>query len=131
LELVDRITDDERRQLNGRKIYSLADAYLNADLITYPSIYEGFGNALIETVYYKRPVVVNRYPVYNSDIRPLGFQFIELDGFVDDRAVEQAMQIIKSPGDAHDMLESNFAIAREHFSLEMLEVKLKQVLASF
>ena len=131
LELVDHITGDERRGSNGRKIYSLADAYLNADLITYPSIYEGFGNALIEAVYYKRPVVVNRYPVYNSDIRPLGFQFIELDGFVDDRAVEQAMQIIKSPGDVHDMLKSNFAIAREHFSLEMLEVKLKQVLASF
>ena len=131
LELVDHITSDKRRELNGRKIYSLADAYLNADLITYPSIYEGFGNALIETVYYKRPVVVNRYPVYNSDIRPLGFQFIELDGFVDDRAVEQAKQIIKSPGDAHDMLESNFAIAREHFSLEMLEGKFKQVLASF
>ncbi len=95
LELVDHITGDERSQANGQKIYSLADAYLNADLITYPSIYEGFGNALIEAVYYKRPVVVNRYPVYNSDIRPLGFQFIELDGFVDDRAVEQATQIIK------------------------------------
>jgi glycosyltransferase involved in cell wall biosynthesis len=131
LELVDHITGEERRTLNGEKIYSLADAYLNANLITYPSIYEGFGNALIEAVYYKRPVVVNRYPVYNSDIRPLGFQFIELDGFVDDRAVAQATQIIKSPGDAHDMLESNFAIAREHFSLEMLEVKLKQVLVSF
>jgi hypothetical protein len=131
LELIEHITGDEHRGPNGRKIYSLADAYLNADLITYPSIYEGFGNALIEAVYYKRPVVVNRYPVYNSDIRPLGFQFIELDGFVDDRAVEQAVQIIKSPGYAHDMLESNFAIAREHFSLEMLEVKLKQVLASF
>ena len=131
LELVDRITGDERKASNGRKIYSLADAYLNADLITYPSIYEGFGNALIEAVYYKRPVVVNRYPVYNSDIRPLGFQFIELDGFVDDRAVAQATQIIKSPGDAHEIVESNFAIAREHFSLEMLEVKLEQLLASF
>ena len=116
---------------NRRKIYSLADAYLNADLITYPSIYEGFGNALIEAVYYKRPVVVNRYPVYNSDIRPLGFQFIELDGFVDDRAVEQATQIIRSTKDAHDIVESNFAIASAHFSLEILEVKLKQVLTSF
>jgi glycosyltransferase involved in cell wall biosynthesis len=131
LELIDHITGDERKESNGRKIYSLADAYLNADLITYPSIYEGFGNALLEAVYYKRPVVVNRYPVYNSDIRPLGFQFIELDGFVDDRAVAQAMQIIKSPGNAHDMVENNFAIAREHFSLEMLQAKLEQLLASF
>ncbi|MGB7875786.1 MAG: glycosyltransferase family 4 protein [Anaerolineales bacterium] len=131
LELVNHITGDERGQANGQKIYSLADAYLNADLITYPSIYEGFGNALIEAIYYKRPVVVNRYPVYNSDIRPLGFQFIELDGFVDDRAVKQAAHIIKSPDDTSAMVKMNFALASEHFSLETLEFKLKQVLASF
>ena len=130
LELVNHLVCDERDQVNGEKVYSLADAYLNADLVTYPSIYEGFGNALIEAVYYKRPVVVNRYPVYNSDIRPLGFQFIELDGFVDDRAVEQAGQIIKYPQFAVDMVEGNFALGREHFSLETLETYLKRVLAS-
>jgi glycosyltransferase involved in cell wall biosynthesis len=109
----------------------LADAYLNADLITYPSLYEGFGNALLEAVYYKRPVVVNRYPVYNSDIRPLGFQFIELDGFVDDRAVDQAIQVIRGMQDTDAMVESNFAIARKHFSLETLETKLRQILETF
>jgi len=131
LELIDTLMGDERKQANGEKTYSLADAYLNADLITYPSIYEGFGNALIEAVYYKRAVVVNHYPVYNSDIRPLGFQFIELDGFVDDRATEQSIQIIRSPKAADEMVEGNFAIACEHFSLETLEDKLKKVLASF
>ena len=131
LELIDHLMDDERKRVNGQKIYSLADAYLSADLITYPSSYEGFGNALLEAVYYKCPVVVNRYPVYNSDIRPLGFQFIELDGFVDDRAVEQTTQIIQGSQDTGEMVERNFAIASEHFSLETLETKLSQILASF
>jgi len=131
LELIDHLMDDERKQVNGKKTYSLADAYLNADLVTYPSLYEGFGNALIEAVYYKRPVVANRYPVYNCDIRPLGFQFIELDGFVDDRAVDQAIQVIQHAKDIKEMVERNFAIASKHFSLEMLETKLSQVLASF
>jgi len=131
LELIDHLVDDQRKQVNGKKTYSLADAYLNADLITYPSLYEGFGNALIEAVYYKRPVVVNRYPVYNSDIRPLGFQFIELDGFVDDRAVDQAIQVIRGMQDTDEMVERNFAIARQYFSLETLETKLRQVLATF
>ena len=131
LELVDHIVGNERGQKDGQKIYSLADAYLNANLITYPSIYEGFGNALIEAVYYKRPVVVNRYPVYNSDIRPLGFQFIELDGFVDVRAIKQATEIIQFPKIASQMVNTNYVIASKHFSLETLEIKLKQVLASF
>ena len=131
LELIDHLMDDERKRVNGQKIYSLADAYLSADLITYPSSYEGFGNALLEAIYYKCPVVVNRYPVYNSDIRPLGFQFIELDGFVDDRAVDQAIQVVQHSQDTDEMVEKNFAIASEHFSLETLETKLSQVLASF
>jgi len=131
LELIDHLMGDERKQVNGKKTYSLADAYLNADLVTYPSLYEGFGNALIEAVYYKRPVVVNRYPVYNCDIRPLGFQFIELDGFVDDRAVDQTIQGLQHSKGTKEMVERNFAIASKHFSLETLETKLSQVLASF
>lgn len=43
LELVDQIVGDERSRINGQNIYSLSDVYLDADLITYPSIYEGFG----------------------------------------------------------------------------------------
>ncbi len=131
LELIDQLTVGERGHVIEGKTYSLADAYLNADLVTYPSIYEGFGNALIEAVYYKRPVVVNRYPVYNSDIRPLGFEFIELDGYVNDRAIEQAMHVLEHPEDAREMVEGNFSIARDYFSLETLEVLLAQVLSSF
>ena len=60
--------------------HTLHDAYLAADLITYPSLYEGYGNALLEAVFYGKPVVVNRYPVYVADIAPLGLSFIEIDG---------------------------------------------------
>ena len=55
------------------------DGYIAADVITYPSLYEGFGNALIESVYFRKLVVVNRYAVYDADIRAaLAFAFIEL-----------------------------------------------------
>ena len=67
-----------------RPAHSLHDAYLAADLITYPSLYEGFGNALLEALFYGVPVVVNRYPVYVADIAPLGLKLIELDGTVTD-----------------------------------------------
>src|SRR5918999_1182699 len=72
--------DHEGRPL--RPAHSLNDAYMAADLITYPSLYEGFGNALIEAVFYGTPVFVNRYPVYEADIRPLGLRFVEIDAAV-------------------------------------------------
>jgi glycosyltransferase involved in cell wall biosynthesis len=131
LRLIDHMIGNERSKLDGHKIYSLWDAYPHADLVTYPSTYEGFGNALLEAVYFKRLMVVNRYPVYNADIEPLGFEFIELDGFVDEAAVEQTRELLNDPDHVRAMTEKNYAIAQEHFSLEELERRLKDLLASF
>jgi glycosyltransferase involved in cell wall biosynthesis len=131
LRLIDHMISTERSKADGHKIYSLWDAYPHADLVTYPSTYEGFGNALLEAIYFKRPIVVNRYPVYNADIRPLGFEFIELDGFVDEEAVEKAREVLNDPGCVKAMAEKNCAIAQENFSLEVLERKLKELVASF
>ncbi|HUF37176.1 MAG TPA: glycosyltransferase family 4 protein [Anaerolineales bacterium] len=124
LHQIDYLVEPERRKVNSHKIYSLWDVYSHADLVTYPSVYEGFGNALLEAVYFKRTLVVNRYPVYNSDIRLLGFDFIELDGFVDDDAVEKTRRLLSDPDAARAAAEQNYAVAREHFSLEVLEAKL-------
>ena len=40
-------------------------------LPTYPSHYEGFGNAFLEAIYFRKPVVVISYAVYARDIDPL------------------------------------------------------------
>jgi glycosyltransferase involved in cell wall biosynthesis len=129
--LIDHLVGTERTRRNGHKYYSLADAYINADLVTFPSLYEGFGNALLESVYYKRLTVVNHYPVYNADIKPLGFDFIELDGFVNDRAANTACELLNNPEQSKAITEKNFKIAREHFSLEILEKKLTETLNQF
>ena len=131
LRLIDHLIGSERKKVNGHKIYSLWDAYPHADLVTYPSTYEGFGNALLEAIYFKRLTVVNRYPVYNADIGPLGFEFIELDGFVDDEAVAKTKQLLKEPGQVQEMTEKNYALAQEHFSLEVLQKKLKNIIDNF
>ncbi len=131
LELIDYLVGARRGRENGHKIYALWDVYPHADLVTYPSKYEGFGNALLEAVYFKRPVVVNRYPVYNADIAPLGFEFVELDGYVNDTAVQQAHEFLQDPERRRAAAERNYEIAREHFSFEVLEQKLRELLAVF
>jgi mannosylglucosylglycerate synthase len=108
--------------------HSLSDAYLAADVITYPSLYEGFGNALIEAVYFRQLVVVNRYPVYEADIRPLGFRFIELDGRVSADAVEELRAALADPGRQSEDREHNFELAQRHFSYGRLERELRGLL---
>ena len=131
VQLLDHMIKPQRAKINGHKMYSLWDAYLHADLVTFPSLYEGFGNALLEAIYTRNLTVVNRYPVYNADIKPLGFKFIELDGFVDDASVELTRQLFKNPEEVRRMVETNFAIASEHYSLELLERQLVEVMKNF
>ena len=130
VQLIDHLIANERAKLKGHKVYSLWDAYPHADLVTFPSLYEGFGNALLETIYFKRLTVVNRYPVYNADIKPLGFKFIEMDGFVDEKTVQETRHLLENPDQVREMVETNYAIAREYFSYEVLEEKLKELLAN-
>jgi len=130
LQLIDHLVDTRRANMNHHKVYSLGDVYAHADLVTYPSLYEGFGNALLEAIYFKRLLVINRYPVYNADIRPLGFKFIELDGFVDEATVARTRDLLNDRARVQAIAETNYAIAREHFSLEVLESKLRDVLAN-
>jgi glycosyltransferase involved in cell wall biosynthesis len=130
VQLIDHLIGNERTELKGHKVYSLWDAYPHANLVTFPSLYEGFGNALLETIYFKRLTVFNRYPVYNADIKPLGFKFIEMDGFVDDHSVDETKLLLQDPDRVQEMVELNYQIALEHFSYEVLERNLRELLAN-
>lgn len=114
---------------DGRRIYSLADIYPLADLVTYPSSSEGFGNAFLEAVYFRRPLVVNKYSIYQADIKPKGFQVLEFDGFISDQTLEAACDILLHPEKYTAQWESNFQLARRHFSYSMLEHRLGVLLA--
>jgi glycosyltransferase involved in cell wall biosynthesis len=107
-----------------RPAHSLHDAYLAADLITYPSLYEGYGNALVEAIYYGKPVLVNRYSVYEADIRPLGFRFIEIDGAITPATVREVRSAIADPKRQAVIARHNFELGRRHLSYEVLQRRL-------
>ena len=107
-----------------RPAHSLHDAYLAADLITYPSLYEGFGNALLEALYYGVPVLVNRYPVFVADIEPLGLKLIEIDGAITDATVAEVKSVLANPEKQRAWARHNFEIAHQHLSYRQLRRKL-------
>ena len=120
----DRFVPDDLEGQPIRPAHSLYDAYLAADLITYPSLYEGYGNALLEALFYGVPVVVNRYPVYVSDIAPLGLKLIEIDGAITDATVAEVHAMMANPDKRRVWARHNFEIAQKHLSYRVLRRRL-------
>lgn len=126
---VSDIIDHRRgKTADGRKIYTLYDIYHHADFITYPSTIEGFGNAFLEAVFFRKPILVNRYSIYTFDIKPKGFMAVEIDGYVTDDAVRQARALIQDPHLRTQMVETNYALGEKFYSYAVLHDKLMNLM---
>jgi len=115
---------------DGKKIYSLSDAYPHADLVTYPSLIEGFGNAFLEAIYYRKPIVVNNYAIYATDIRPKGFKVIEFDDYITTKTVKDTLRILDDHSHQAELCSFNYALALRHFSYKVLRRKFKVLLTN-
>lgn len=127
---------------DGKKIYSLWDAYTAADFVTYPSYWEGWGNQFIEAIFAKIPVVIFEYPVYVSDLKPVGFDVVSLgselgprdprnlvtvDPSVIREAAAQTIPLLQSRARRGISADRNFAIAKANFSYTALEGILQEI----
>lgn len=138
---VNNLVEHSRCVKNNNKIYSLWDTYVFADIITYPSIQEGWGNQFLEGLFAKKPMLVFEYDVYKEDIKEKGFKVIslgdkyELDKYglakVDQRVIKRAagecIKLLIDKDYREKMVEENFQSGKKHFSLESLEERLKSI----
>lgn len=123
-----RFAPQRSKTPDGKEIYALRDAYGLADLVTYPSRVEGFGNAFLESVYYGRPMLMSTYEIFKTDIQPKGFKVIGFGDFIDSNCIEEARKILLDPVSAKQMTDLNYEIARRHYSFRMLESQLASLL---
>jgi len=110
---------------------SLWDVYPHADFITYPSLYEGFGNAFLEAVYFKKPLLINRYATFVRDIEPKGFDLIVMDGYLTRKTVAQVKEVLTSPERRHKMVNTNYEVAARHYSYAVLQKCANTILTGF
>lgn len=132
----DRVKHSRETDCDGEKVYSLWDSYVLCDFVTYPSLWEGWGNQFIEAVFARLPVVLFEYPVWVSDLKQSGFDVVSLGDEIagkDDRglvtvaepvierAADEITGILTDPKRRAEIGERNYAIAKEHYSLDTLE----------
>ncbi len=126
----DRVAETRKLDENGRKLYTLFDLYPHCDLVTYPSLYEGFGNAFLEAIYFRKPVVVNTYAVYARDLAPLGFKTIEMTQLVSGEVVDLTRRVLGDAALRGEWAATNFELGLKYFSHRVARRKLGARLAN-
>jgi mannosylglucosylglycerate synthase len=101
---------------------TLADAYAAADVVLYPSLWEGFGMPPLEAAVHRRAVAVGRYPVAD-ELRTLGFRWLPTD----DPA--PLVAALADPATVKEMIDVNHELVQRHFSLSVLRARLATLLA--
>lgn len=125
-----RVGDERGYTEDGQKIYSLEDVYPHADLVTYFSWYEGFGNALLEAFYFRKPVILNRYSIFVKDIEPRGFNVITTSGLITDKVVNQVRTLMEDATARQEMVDHNYELAKSFYSYAVLRRKLRALICN-
>ncbi len=111
---------------HNRAEHSLWDIYPHADFITFPSFKEGFGNAFLEAIYFKKPLLINRYATFVKDIEPKGFDLVVMDGFVSGKNVKDVKEILENPKRRERMVNHNYEVAAQHYSYNVLREEFER-----
>ncbi len=97
---------------------TIADLYAAADLISFPSTWEGFGNPIVEAALHWRPSAVADYPVL-SELRELGLQWLEIDD------LEAIRAELAAPN--QERLDANRRVAAAKLGMEALQARLQDL----
>ncbi len=100
--------------------FSRPDLYAAADLVVFPSTWEGFGNPPIEAAIHRRPVVVGPYPVAD-ELRELGFRWFGVG------AVDEIRSFLACPDPT--LIETNHRLAVEHLSHDAMASRIAALIA--
>ena len=103
------------------RVTEAADAYAAADIVVFPSSWEGFGNPVVESVIARRPIAVASYPVLDELVE-LGLDLYSVD------APGAVASYLAAPDPAS--FDANLAVVRRHFSAADLPVRLEAAFAA-
>ncbi len=127
----DRILS-KREIRDGVKYYDFAEVpgiVANyGGLGTYFSDVEGFGNNLLELLSLGVPPVVNRYPIYDTDIAIYGFQIPSTrDGEMTEEFIEGAYRLLTDLDHRREVIRENARLLAENLSHKKISDNLSDL----
>jgi glycosyltransferase involved in cell wall biosynthesis len=116
---LDRLLADARCPVLREPAPTRSDIYAAADLVVFPSTWEGFGNPPVEAALARKPAVVGHYPVAD-ELRALGLEWFPADDLAPVR------EWLADPDPA--LLDRNRVVAARELSLARMAERLRTLL---
>jgi glycosyltransferase involved in cell wall biosynthesis len=141
---IEDMVGESRDSRAVEKIYSLWDTYVFADFVTYPSLWEGWGNQLLEALRAKLPLMLFEYPVYEADLKDKGLRVVSLGNQLSGRdkhglvtidpeviatAADQAIELLCDAELRRETVEHNFRVGKKFYSMDALHIYLRQLMS--
>ena len=76
---------------------------------------------MLEAFYFRKPVLINCYSIYVQDIKPKGFDLVEMDGYVTRETVESVARLLRDEHLREQMVETNYCLGRQHYGFDALQ----------
>ncbi len=116
---------------NRMNFYSMRDLYATADLIAYPGFNEGFGNAFMKAVYFKKPILINRHETYIKNIELKRFDLMVMEKCLTREIILQVEKILGSPLQREKTVTHNYRTAARYYSYHLLKERLVPLITQF
>ncbi len=119
-----RILDRSPVPMTVGRADNAGDAYAAADLVVFPSTWEGFGNPIVEATAYRRPCVAYPYPVL-AEILASGVRVFSTE------QPEQLLRFLAEPAEVRERyFDANVRRAELSFALAGLPVAIDEAFAA-
>ena len=135
----ERVASQREKTAAGAKLYTTRDVLVHADLATYLPVWEGFGNAYLEAVSCRVPIVTTTYLVYKTDIQGTGFKGPEIRDRYDsegrleipDEVLAEMRRILTDRDYRDAVAEHNFVVGAAEFGFDRLRRSLGGLLEDY
>ncbi|HYL52730.1 MAG TPA: glycosyltransferase, partial [Acidimicrobiia bacterium] len=123
-ETLDRILDRSPVPVTMGRAANVADAYAAADLVVFPSTWEGFGNPIIEATAFRRPCAAYPYPVL-AEILASGVRVFST------QRPDQLVRFLAEPAEVRDRyFDANVRRAELSFALADLPAAIDEAFSA-
>ena len=84
----------------------------------------------MEAIYFKLPVLVNRYAIFGRDIEPKGLRIPIMEGFLTQSIVDEIRRLLENPDYRREVVDYNYSIAGRYYSFDVLRRSLRTLITN-